>query len=253
MSHILKLNDISVSFGGIHALRKVSLQLDHGSIHALIGPNGAGKTTLVSVLSGELTPNSGTVQFDGRNVNDLSTHERARLGLTRTYQITALFQHIAVWENILLSLKARDTPKVSLTQLFHSRAERDYADELADVLEDFGLEEKANVMPSALSHGDRRRLELAMAIISNPSILMLDEPLAGLSTADALELVALIRKRLKGDVPILLIEHDMDAVFDLADDITVLVDGTVLMTGSPGEIRNSPDVQAAYLSEEDDF
>ena len=253
MSHILKLEDISVSFGGIHALQGVNLQLDHGSIHALIGPNGAGKTTLVSVLSGELKPNGGTVHFDGRSVNGLSTHERARLGLTRTYQITALFQHIAVWENILLSLKARDTPKVSVMQHLRARAERHYASELAEVLKDFGLEEKANALPSALSHGDRRRLELAMAIISNPSILLLDEPLAGLSTSDAAELVALIRKRLKGDVPILLIEHDMDAVFDLADEITVLVDGRVLMTGTPEAVRNSAEVQAAYLSEEDDF
>ncbi|MEQ9674522.1 MAG: ABC transporter ATP-binding protein [Roseovarius indicus] len=253
MSHILKLEDISVSFGGIHALQGVNLQLDHGSIHALIGPNGAGKTTLVSVLSGELKPNGGVVHFDGRSVNGLSTHERARLGLTRTYQITALFQHIAVWENILLSLKARDTPKVSVMQLLRAHAERHYAAELAEVLKDFGLEEKAGALPSALSHGDRRRLELAMEIISNPSILQLDEPLAGLSTSDAAELVALIRKRLKGDVPILLIEHDMDAVFDLADEITVLVDGRVLMTGTPEAVRNSAEVQAAYLSEEDDF
>ncbi|MEQ8896832.1 MAG: ABC transporter ATP-binding protein [Roseovarius sp.] len=253
MSHILKLEDISVSFGGIHALQGVNLRLDHGSIHALIGPNGAGKTTLVSVLSGELRPNGGVVHFDGRNVNGLSTHERARLGLTRTYQITALFQHIAVWENILLSLKARDTPKVSVMQLFRAHAERHYASELAEVLRDFGLEEKADALPSALSHGDRRRLELAMAIISNPAILLLDEPLAGLSTSDAAELVALIRKRLKGDVPILLIEHDMDAVFDLADEITVLVDGRVLMTGTPEAVRHSAEVQAAYLSEEDDF
>ncbi len=253
MSHILNLEDISVRFGGIHALQGVNLSLDHGSIHALIGPNGAGKTTLVSVLSGELTPDSGTVVFDGRTVNALRAHERARLGLTRTYQITALFQHIAVWENILLSLKARDTPKFSPLQLLRARAERHYAAELADVLRDFGLEEKARALPSALSHGDRRRLELAMAIISNPTILLLDEPLAGLSTSDAAELVTLIRKRLKGDVPILLIEHDMDAVFDLADEITVLVDGKVLMTGTPEEVRNSAEVQAAYLSEEDDF
>ncbi|MEQ9259154.1 MAG: ABC transporter ATP-binding protein [Roseovarius sp.] len=253
MSHILKLEDISVSFGGIHALRDVSLSLDHGSIHALIGPNGAGKTTLVSVLSGELTPDKGNVLFDGKSVNGLPTHIRARLGLTRTYQITALFQHIAVWENILLSLKARDEPKVSFKQLLRARAEKDYAEELASVLRDFGLEEKAGTLPSALSHGDRRRLELAMAIISNPTILLLDEPLAGLSTSDAADLVALIRKRLKGDVPILLIEHDMDAVFDLADEITVLVDGKVLMTGTPEEVRSSPKVQAAYLSEEDDF
>ncbi|KJS43101.1 MAG: hypothetical protein VR71_11575 [Roseovarius sp. BRH_c41] len=253
MTHILKLEDISVSFGGIHALRGVNLKLGHGSIHALIGPNGAGKTTLVSVLSGELRPNSGRVYFDGRDVNRMTTHVRARLGLTRTYQITALFQHITVWENILLSLKARDVPEVSATQLLRVHAEHFYASELADILKDFGLEEKARVMPSALSHGDRRRLELAMAITSNPTILLLDEPLAGLSNADAAELVSLIHKRLKGDVPILLIEHDMDAVFDLADEITVLVDGKVLMTGTPEEVRRSPEVQAAYLSEEDDF
>lgn len=253
MSHILTLSNINVSFGGIKALTDVNLMLKMDSIHALIGPNGAGKTTLVSVLSGELKPDSGDVIVDGRNVNGLATHQRARLGVVRTYQLTALFQHIPVWENILLALKARDTPAFSPLQMFRAHAERQYRDEVAHILEDFGLAEKARVVPSALSHGDRRRLELAMAINSNPTILLLDEPLAGLSTADADGLIELIHDRLKGDTPILLIEHDMDAVFGLADEITVLVDGHVLKSGTPDEVRQSPEVQAAYLSEEDDF
>jgi len=249
----LQLTDITVRFGGILALNNVNLSLQPGEIHALIGPNGAGKTTLVSVLSGELTPNTGTVAIGGENISHLKPYQRARCGLLRTYQLTALFQHIPLRQNILLSLEARDRARLSFVDLLRFSATNRYEAEINSVLEDFSLAAKANAVPASLSHGDRRRLELAMAIISEPSILLLDEPLAGLSTADALSFVEMIQHRLRGKIPILLIEHDMDAVFSLADEITVMVNGNVLMTGTPEAVRNSAEVQAAYLSDEDDF
>ncbi|MCZ4353747.1 ABC transporter ATP-binding protein [Roseovarius aestuarii] len=254
MAHpALDLSGITVTFGGIHALTDVNLTLKPGQIHALIGPNGAGKTTLVSVLSGELKPDHGTVRLSGENINSLKPYQRARRGLLRTYQLTALFQHIPLKQNILLSLEARDRARLSIGDLFRFGVSKRYASEVAEILENFKLTDKADVVPSSLSHGDRRRLELAMAIIANPSVLLLDEPLAGLSTADAVALVEMIQHQLRGKTPVLLVEHDMDAVFSLADEITVMVNGNVLLTGSPEEVRNSEEVQAAYLSDEDDF
>lgn len=249
----LEMRDITVRFGGIVALNKVNLTLAAGSVHALIGPNGAGKTTLVSVLSGERRPNAGTVSMDGADISGLSALRRARLGLTRTYQLTALFQGMTLRENLLLSLVARDGPALSLADIFRRRDRARHADEVEAFLDRFALRAKAEAKPAALSHGDRRRLEIAMAMASGPKVLLLDEPLAGLSTADAEALVRSIADGIKGQISILLIEHDMDAVFQLSDEITVMVNGTVLASGSPEAIRASAEVQAAYLSEEDDF
>ncbi|WP_313613775.1 ABC transporter ATP-binding protein [Agrobacterium sp.] len=249
----LEIRNVTVRFGGIVALNQVNLVVEPGSVHALIGPNGAGKTTLVSVLSGERKPNEGNVLMGGNSINGLSACRRARLGLTRTYQLTALFQHMSVRENLLLSIVARHRPILSMVDLFKSRDARRHADDVDELLTRFALEDKAAVHPAALSHGDRRRLEIAMAIGSGPEVLLLDEPLAGLSTADAHALVQSIETSIKGRIPILLIEHDMDAVFYLSDMITVMVNGTVLESGLPEKIRNSAKVQAAYLSDEDDF
>ncbi|MFB9950536.1 ABC transporter ATP-binding protein [Rhizobium puerariae] len=249
----LDMRDITVRFGGILALNQVSLSLRPGSVHALIGPNGAGKTTLVSVLSGERRPDGGSVVMNGRNIDGLNALRRARLGLTRTYQLTALFPRMTVRENLLLSLVACDRPGLGIADFFRWRDFDRHATEVDDFLERFALRDKAAVHPALLSHGDRRRLEIAMALASGPKILLLDEPLAGLSLADAEALVKMIETTIKGRIPILLIEHDMDAVFYLSDEITVMVNGTVLASGSPAMIKASAEVQAAYLSEEDDF
>lgn len=249
----LEMRDITVRFGGIVALDKVNLTLQSGSIHALIGPNGAGKTTLVSVLSGERRPNQGQVLLAGDDISRLSALRRARLGLTRTYQLTALFQKMSVRDNLLLGLVARDHPRLSVADLVRRRDPHRHGAEIDDFLTRFALADKAEAIPAALSHGDRRRLEIAMALCSGPKVLLLDEPLAGLSTADAEALIRMIEDGIKGQTPILLIEHDMDAVFKLADEITVMVNGNVLAHGRPEAIRASAEVQAAYLSEEDDF
>ena len=253
MSHALSVEGISKHFGGIRALQDVSFTLKTGGVHALIGPNGAGKTTLVSIIAGELKPDAGRVLLDNRDITHASVHERARLGLGRTYQITSLYSGLTVRRNIELALVARDAPSLSPGNLLRRYRPSVFDKEVAEVLADFGLEGHDGVQPASLSHGDRRRLELALAICAKPDVLLLDEPLAGLSHADADVLVALIAGRLRGEVPILLIEHDMDAVFDLADDITVLVNGAVLEAGPPEVVRASEAVQQAYLSEEDDF
>lgn len=249
----LEMRDITVRFGGILALNAVNLTLASGSVHALIGPNGAGKTTLVSVLSGERKPNNGTVLLNGHDISGLSALRRARLGLTRTYQLTALFQGMSVRDNLLLSLVARDQPALSLADLFCQRDVQRHDGEVNEFLHRFALRDKADVKPASLSHGDRRRLEIAMALASGPKVLLLDEPLAGLSAGDAESLIRMIESGIKGEIPILLIEHDMDAVFYLSDEITVMVNGSVLARGLPHEIKASAEVQAAYLSEEDDF
>ena len=253
MSHALRVEGVSKSFGGIKALQDVSFTLKTGGVHALIGPNGAGKTTLVSVIAGELTPDTGRVLLDERDITRASVHERARLGLGRTYQITSLFSGLTVRRNIELALLGRDAPAFGAASLVRRYRPARFDAEVREILEEFGLTRHALASPSALSHGDRRRLELAMTICARPDVLLLDEPLAGLSHADAEVLIALIAGRLKGEIPILLIEHDIDAVFDLADDITVLVNGRVLASGTPDAIRASAAVQDAYLSEEDDF
>ncbi len=253
MTHALTVEAVSKSFGGIQALKDVSFSLKTGGVHALIGPNGAGKTTLVSVIAGELVPDTGRVLLDSRDITSASTHTRARLGLGRTYQVTSLYTGLPVRRNVELALIGRDAPRLGIGQLLRRYRPASFDREVGDILDDFGLADHQGVLPSALSHGDRRRLELAMTICARPDVLLLDEPLAGLSHADAETLVGLVAERLKGEIPILLIEHDMDAVFDLADDITVLVNGEVLKAGTPEEVRSSAEVQAAYLSEDDDL
>lgn len=254
MNHpALEMSGITVRFGGILALNGVNLRLAPGSVHALIGPNGAGKTTLVSVLSGERRPDEGSVSLNGQDISGLPALRRARLGLTRTYQLTALFQGLSLRENLLLALVARERPALSLADILRRRDRAQHEAEVETFLARFALTDKAGEKASSLSHGDRRRLEIAMALASGPKVLLLDEPLAGLSTSDATALVQMIAETIKGEIPILLIEHDMDAVFQLADEITVMVNGTVLASGAPDEIRASTEVQAAYLSEEDDF
>lgn len=251
--HALKVEKVSKRYGGIHALRNVSFTLKSGGVHALIGPNGAGKTTLVSVIAGEVFPDSGRILLKDRDISRDSVHQRSRLGLGRTYQVTSLFPDLTVRRNLELALLGQSHPGIAASQFLRRYRSAAFEDETQRIVEEFGLAARASALPSTLSHGDRRRLELAMAICTRPDVLLLDEPLAGLSHADADALVTLVAGRLRGQIPILLIEHDMDAVFDLADDITVLVNGTVLKVGSPEEIRTSPEVKAAYLSEDDDF
>jgi branched-chain amino acid transport system ATP-binding protein len=243
----LETHGLVKRYGGLLVTDRISLQIEQGELHALIGPNGAGKTTLINQLSGELAPSEGRVVFAGTDVTALPVHERARRGLLRSYQITSIFEDFTALENATLSaLGARDHAwRFWQPLLGHARARRAAQDALAAA----GLVHRADAPAAELAYGERRQLELAMALAAQPQFLLLDEPMAGMSAQESTAVTQLL-KRLKGQYTILLVEHDMDAVFALADRISVLVYGRVMFTGTPDEVREHPEVRAVYLGEE---
>jgi branched-chain amino acid transport system ATP-binding protein len=234
-------------YGGLLVTDHVSLDIRPGELHAVIGPNGAGKTTAINQLSGELRPDEGAVVFDGRDVSALRVDERARGGLLRSYQITSIFEDFTALENATLAaLGSREHAWRFWHPLLGDERARAAAQE---ALAAAGLGARADVAAAELGYGERRQLELAMALAAGPKFLLLDEPMAGMSAQESAGVTALL-KRLKGRYTILLVEHDMDAVFALADRISVLVYGRVIFTGTPDEIREHPEVRAVYLGEE---
>ncbi len=232
---MLRVGGLQKHFGGVLAVDDVDLELAEGELHAVIGPNGAGKTTLIHLLSGALKADAGVIVLDGRDVTRLAMHRRVRLGLARSYQITSVFPNITVLENLALAVQGAS-----------GRDDRDRArTELGAV----GLGARADDLAGALAHGERRRLELGLALATGARLLLLDEPMAGMGPEEAARIVDLL-SALKRKRTILLVEHDMDAVFRLADRITTLVDGRVIASGAPEEIRRHPEVRRAYLGEE---
>ncbi|MFC4930935.1 ABC transporter ATP-binding protein [Massilia sp. GCM10023247] len=246
---ILRTENLVKRFGGILVTDQVSLDLAPGELHAIIGPNGAGKTTLINQLSGEMASNEGKVWFDGADVTGLPIHSRARRGLLRSYQITSVFDAFTVRENAALAALGAQEHGWGFLQPLLSRSKPAKAAD--EALEACGLAARADVPAADLAYGERRQLEMAMALAAKPRFLLLDEPMAGMSVQESAAVVAML-KRLKGRYSILLIEHDMEAVFALADRITVLVYGKVMFTGTPDEIREHPEVRAVYLGEGDD-
>lgn len=244
---ILALSHLRKSFGALKATDDVSLTLVPGEIHALIGPNGAGKSTLIGQIAGKLRPDSGTITFRGRDVTALSTAQRARLGMGRTYQISSLIPEYSARRNVMLALQARASHPYHF--VWPVMAERALRDQALAMLARVGLAGRASVPSAELSHGERRLLEIAVALALEPACFLLDEPMAGMGTEGVGKLVDFLRD-LKTQAPILLVEHDMDAVFALADRISVLVYGRVIASGSVAEIRNDPRVREAYLGEE---
>jgi branched-chain amino acid transport system ATP-binding protein len=241
---LLSVNNLVKRFGGLVATNDLSLEVRRGETHALIGPNGAGKTTLISQLQGELPPDGGRIVFDGRDVTRLPPHRRARLGLARSFQITSVFPRFTVLANVGMAVQGRAghsfrfwKPTVTDPALLAPARE---------ALETIGIAHRADVLAEDLSHGERRQLELAMALGMRPSLLLLDEPMAGMGRQDGTRMTRIL-DGLKSRYAILLVEHDMDAVFALADRVTVLVAGRAIATGSPDEIRADPAVRAAYL------
>jgi branched-chain amino acid transport system ATP-binding protein len=225
----------------------VDLDIAPGELHAVIGPNGAGKTTLINQLSGELAPDQGAIHFDDADVTALPVHQRARRGLLRSYQITSIFEDFTVLENAALAaLGSRGRAMRFWRPMLSDAASREAAQE---ALSAAGLQQRADVAAGELGYGERRQLELAMALAARPRFLLLDEPMAGMSAQESGAVIELL-KALKGRYTILLVEHDMDAVFALADRISVLVYGRVMFTGTPDEIRTHPEVRAVYLGEE---
>ncbi|WP_306045358.1 ABC transporter ATP-binding protein [Nioella sp. MMSF_3534] len=245
---LLQTCAICKSFGALEASKDVSLDLFPGEIHALIGPNGAGKSTLIAQISGALRPDSGQVIFDGQDVTPLTTTQRARAGLGRTFQISALAMEFTVLQNVVLGALGQR----GKVYRFFGNVMRDKAllERAEDALEQVGLAEFRNFVTAELSHGQRRQLEVAVALTLQPKAFLMDEPMAGLGAEGSHRLTGFL-DGLRHRAPILLVEHDMDAVFALADRISVLVYGEIIATGTADEIKSDPRVREAYLGEED--
>jgi len=244
---ILEARKLTKSFGAVTASNGLSFSVRRGEIHALIGPNGAGKTTVVNQLGGELRPDAGTIIFDGEDITRLKAHQRAARGLARSFQITSIFENMTVAENMALSIIAHNGPNFRFWRraLDLPLVRRQLPQALARV----DLANQAEINAGHLSHGEKRQLEVGMALTGRPKLLMLDEPMAGQGPGGTVELSKLIES-LRGSVSVLLVEHDMEAVFALADRITVLVYGCCIATGTPAEIRRHPEVREAYLGED---
>ena len=245
---LLSISNLVKHFGGVHATDDVSLDVRMGEIHALIGPNGAGKTTLIGQIMGELAPDSGTIRFDGAVINDLSVPARVQRGLARTFQITQLLREETALANVALAIQARQGH--SFRFFADARTDKSLTGPAMRFLQEAGLAARAHVEVAGLSHGEHKQLELALALATQPKLMLLDEPMAGLGAAETLEMTDALRG-LKGRVTMLLIEHDMEAVFALADRISVLVYGRIIATGAPADIQANAEVRAAYLGEGD--
>jgi branched-chain amino acid transport system ATP-binding protein len=241
---LLRGRDITRRWGGLVAVNQVSLELERGTLHAVIGTNGAGKSTLINILSGEIAPSAGRVELLGQDVTRWSQPRRARAGLGRSYQRTTLYPTFTVLENCRLAAQAR-TPKPWLWWQDAARCEASVA-AARDAAARAGLLDFLDHSAGLLSHGQKRQLEIAMCLATAPQVLLLDEPLAGMGAEETERMLALLCE-LKGSHAVLLVEHDMDAVFRVADCITVMVNGAVIASGTPDFVRNSADVQAAYL------
>ncbi len=247
--HVLQVHCLTRNFGGLVAVDHVSLEVVIGELHAVIGPNGAGKTTLINLLSGELQASSGRIIFQGDDVSRLPPEVRSRRGIGRSYQKTNIFLEFSALENCRLAAQSRD--QRPFNWLRNALSYNSVVNQARRVLDLVGLLDRAGEPALALSHGEQRQLEIAMCLVTAPSLLLLDEPLAGMGTEESLRMVDLIR-RLSQTHAILLVEHDMDAVFQLARVLTVMVDGKVLTSGTPEEVRRDRQVQAAYLGNADD-
>ncbi|MFL6799834.1 MAG: ABC transporter ATP-binding protein [Xanthobacteraceae bacterium] len=245
---LLDIEGLSKRFGGVVAADSISLCVPRGELHAIIGPNGAGKSTLIGQLAGELVPDAGTIRFDGRDITTLPTYQRSRRGLARSFQITSLFPDFTALDNVALAVQAHAGHSF---QFWHeARCDPALREPARAALGGVGLGERGDVPVSKLSHGEHRQLELAMALATSPRMLLLDEPMAGMGPDESARMVRLLRE-LKRELTILLIEHDMEAVFALADRISVLVYGRVIASDVPAAIRANEEVRQAYLGEQE--
>ena len=246
MSSILEVRGLTKTFGALLASDGVELEVREGETHAIIGPNGAGKTTLIGQLAGELRPDRGEVRFAGEDVTALPAPARARKGLARSFQITSIYPDFTALENVMLAVQAHSGH--SFRFWGKARGESALRAPAEKLLDQVGLGARAGAQAGSLAHGEQRALEIAMALAGDPRLLLLDEPVAGMGAEETLRMIAFL-STLKGGKTIILVEHDMDAVFSLADRISVLVYGRIIASGRPAEIRANPEVRRAYLGE----
>jgi len=244
---VLELKGLGKHFGGVVATRDVTLTVARGEVHALIGPNGAGKSTLIAQVTGTLRSDTGQVLFEGADITALAPHERVRRGLGRSFQITSIFRRASVLDNLALAVQARSGS--SFRFWLPVAAEQALFDDARMVLKEINLEDRQHSAAAELSHGEQRALEVGLALATNPKLVLLDEPMAGLGAEESRRMVELI-ERLGQRVTVLLVEHDMDAVFRLADRISVLVNGSIIATDTPERIRANEEVRKAYLGDE---
>jgi branched-chain amino acid transport system ATP-binding protein len=244
---LLTVRGLRKRFGGLIATDGVDLDVARGEVHAIIGPNGAGKTTLIAQLAGALRSDAGSVRFRGSDVTALGTHERVRRGLARSFQVTSVFPSLSALDNVALAVQAGDGTSFRFWRPV--REETAIAERAAALLERVGLGERAAVVAGALAHGERRQLEIALALATQPSLLLLDEPMAGMGPDESARMVTLL-DTLRRELTLVLVEHDMDAVFRLADRISVLVYGRIVASGAPESIRANAEVRRAYLGTE---
>jgi branched-chain amino acid transport system ATP-binding protein len=244
---MLKVENLVKRFGGLVATDSFNMDVEQGELHAVIGPNGAGKTTLIHQLSGMLKPDSGSIYFDGQEISHLSAPNRCHAGMVRSYQITSIFKDFSVRDNVAMSIQAREGHSFRFWR--NANKDTELADKAQAILKEMGLGERGNVLAYNLAHGEQRQLEIAMALATEPKMLLLDEPMAGMGPEESSRVTEYLNS-MKGKYTMLLIEHDMDAVFALADRITVLVYGQAVACGTPAEIRGNEEVRQAYLGDD---
>jgi branched-chain amino acid transport system ATP-binding protein len=243
---LLEVRGLTKRFGGLLATSAVDLDILPGETHAVIGPNGAGKTTLIAQLSGDLRPDAGAIRFGGEDVTRLPSPARSQRGLARSFQITSIFKDLTALDNVALAVQAHAGHSFRFWR--PARHERALREPALAVLRSVGLEGRADMLAARLSHGEQRQLEIAMALATGPRMLLLDEPVAGMGAEESQRMIGLLRA-LRGGQTLLLVEHDMDVVFALADRISVMVSGRILASGPPAEIRANAEVRRAYLGE----
>ncbi len=244
---ILEVRDVNKSFGGLKALNKVELDVEEGSVHAIIGPNGAGKSTFLNCLVGLLIPDSGSVSFMGQSLLGIKPHEINQAGVSRVFQTPEIFADLSLIDNVIIPTFAARDGAFSFNGWNRVDSDKEVKEKAAHMLEDIGLIEKRDVIAGSLSRGDKRRLELAMCLVQDPKLLLLDEPTAGMSRADTNNTIDLLKRIGERGITKIIIEHDMHVVFSLADKVSVMAQGTVIAEGTPEGIKGDPRVQEAYL------
>jgi len=244
---VLSIKNVNKTFGGLHALGDINLDIEEGKIHAIIGPNGAGKSTLLNVCIGRLEPDSGSVEFDGKNVIGMQPYEINHAGMVRVFQTPEIFPDLSILQNVMIPALAKRDGVFKFNAFASMASSTDVEEQAVHILEEMGLGSQIHDHAGSMSRGDKRRLELAMGLVQHPRLLLLDEPTAGMSRHDTNRTIELLKQIKERGMTKIIIEHDMHVVFSLADRITVLAQGRIIAQGAPDEIRGNPKVQEAYL------